>query len=107
MSTIGFLALARLPLALIVAATGAQTDGKIGARDQAALTGVVVPARKTEENPQRATFAISVVTPDTIARSDIKDPTDLQWRLPAIRDKRSDGVDLRSRLVPLPMKWRL
>ncbi len=56
------------------------------------LGEVIITARKTSEDLQRAAIAVTTVSSEEIARSGIKDPTDLQWRMPAVEFQSATSV---------------
>jgi iron complex outermembrane receptor protein len=56
------------------------------------LADIVVTARKTNENVQRASISVTALNPDAIARSGIKDPTDLQTRLPGVTFQSASSI---------------
>jgi iron complex outermembrane receptor protein len=60
--------------------------------NQAVLGEVTITARKTSEDLQRAAIAVTTVAPEEIARSGVKDPTDLQWRLPAVEIQSATSI---------------
>jgi len=67
------------------AAQQAQTDTE-------GLGEVIITARKTSEDLQRAAIAVTTVSSEEIERSGIKDPTDLQWRMPAVEFQSATSV---------------
>lgn len=58
----------------------------------AQLSDVVITARKVSEDLQHAPIAVTTVGPDEIARTGVKDPTDLQWQLPAVEFQTAQSV---------------
>src|SRR5215475_1700456 len=58
----------------------------------AQLSEVIVTARKTSEDLQHAPVAVTAIGPEDIARTGTKDPTDLQWQLPAVEFQTAQSV---------------
>lgn len=75
-------------LPAVAAAQQAQRDQDSGAQ----LTEVVITARKTSEDLQKAPIAVTTVSSEDISRAGIKDATDLQWQLPAIEFQVAQSV---------------
>ena len=77
-------------LAVLLPAIGAaqQVQPESGAQ----LSEVIVTARKTSEDLQRAAVAVTTISSEDIARSGIKGPTDLQWQLPAVEFQTAQSV---------------
>ena len=71
---------------VVAAAQQAQTD------PEAQLGEVVITARKTSEDLQRAAIAVTTIGPEQIARFGIKDPTDLQWSMPAVEFQSATSI---------------
>ena len=84
-SKLGYL-VALLPA--VAAAQQAQPDADSGVQ----LKEVVITALKNTEDLQKAPVAVTTVSAEDIARSGIKDPTDLQWSLPAIEFQVAQSV---------------
>ncbi len=66
----------------------AQSDSDTGAQ----LKEIVITARKTTEDLQKAPIAVTAIGSEDIARAGIKDATDLQWQLPAIEFQVAQSV---------------
>lgn len=75
-------------LPAVATAQQAQPDPESGAQ----LSEIVITARKTSEDLQKAPIAVSTVSAEDIARAGIKDATDLQWQLPAIEFQVAQSV---------------
>jgi iron complex outermembrane receptor protein len=58
----------------------------------AQLSEVVVTARKSSEDLQHAPIAVTTISQEDIARTGIKDPTELQWKLPAVEFQIAQSV---------------
>jgi iron complex outermembrane receptor protein len=75
-------------LPAVAAAQQAQPDPDSGAQ----LSEVVITARKTSEDLQHASVAVTTISPEDIMRSGVKDPTDLEWQLPAVEFQTAQSV---------------
>jgi iron complex outermembrane recepter protein len=75
-------------LPAVAIAQQAQSDSDLGVQ----LKEVVITARKTTEDLQKAPIAVTTVSAEDIAREGIKDATDLQWKLPAIEFQVAQSV---------------
>jgi iron complex outermembrane receptor protein len=73
---------------IVAAAQQVATSTDEGAQ----LSEVVITARKTSEDLQRAAIAVTTIAPEEIAREGIKDPTDLQWHLPAVEFQSATSI---------------
>ena len=73
-------------LPAVAAAQQAQPDS--GAQ----LGEVVVTARKSSEDLQHAPVAVTTISSEEIARTGVKDPTELQWQLPAVEFQIAQSV---------------
>lgn len=73
---------------VLAAAASAQTvDEAPASVTSGGLQEIVITARKTSEDLQRAPIAVTPITQDAIASRGIKDPVELQSLLPAIQFK--------------------
>ena len=79
-------------LAALLPAVAAAQQAQRVADSGAQLTEVVITARKTSEDLQKAPIAVTTVSAEDIARGGIKDVTDLQWQLPAIEFQVAQSV---------------
>src|SRR5512138_3526686 len=77
-----------LAVLLPVAAVAQEAQSNSGAQ----LGEVVVTARKSSEDLQHAPVAVTAVSSEEIARTGIKDPTELQWKLPAVEFQIAQSV---------------
>jgi iron complex outermembrane recepter protein len=76
-----------LTLLVPIVAAAQQVQG-----DSDPLGEVVITARKTNEDLQRAAIAVTTIAPEEIARSGIKDPQDLQWKMPAVEFQTATSI---------------
>lgn len=67
------------------AQTGAESQG-------ASVEEIIITARKSSENLQRAAISVTAINMDTIERSGVKDPTDLQSRMPGVEFQTATSV---------------
>jgi iron complex outermembrane receptor protein len=79
-------------LAVLLPAVAAGQQATPDPDSGAQLNEVVITARKTSEDLQKAPIAVTTVSSEEIARSGIKDPTDLQWQLPALEFQVAQSV---------------
>jgi iron complex outermembrane recepter protein len=75
-------------LPAVAAGQQAPADPNSGAQ----LSEVIITARKTSEDLQHAPIAVTTVGAEEIARSGVKNPTDLQWQLPAVEFQTAQSV---------------
>jgi iron complex outermembrane receptor protein len=80
-------------LALVAPVAAAAQQAQINSADSGAQLGeIVITARKTSEDLQHAAIAVTAVSSQEIERAGIKDPTDLQWRLPAVEIQSATSI---------------
>ena len=79
-------------LAVLLPAVAVGQQAPPAADSGSQLGEVVITARKTSEDLQHAPIAVTAVSAEEIERTGVKDPTDLQWQLPAVEFQTAQSV---------------